>query len=240
MQPYFLPYIGYFQLMAAVDKFVVYDDVNFIKGGWINRNRILLNGASYTFTLPLHQASPNKLICEIERHDSQRWCEGILRTIHHAYSRAPNYDKVSVLLEKILSYPAILLSEFVVNSLREIARYLSLEVDIVNTSRQYQNVVLKGQERIFDICLQEGADCYINPIGGIEIYSEDVFQSKNIKLEFIRSKSFQYQQLGNEFISHLSIIDVMMFNSIEVIREELSNGFDLDVANHRYDYNAAS
>ena len=233
MQPYFLPYIGYFQLIAAVDKFVVYDDVNFIKGGWINRNRILLNGTSYTFTLPLHRASPNKLICEIERDDNQRWRESILRTIHHAYNRAPNYPKVAVLLENVINCPAILLSEFLVNSLREIARYLSLEVEIVHTSRHYKNAELKGQKRVLDICLQENADCYINPIGGIEIYSEDVFQSKNIKLEFIRSKPFQYQQFGNEFISCLSIIDVMMFNSIELIREKLSNGFDFEAANHR-------
>lgn len=147
MQPYFLLYIGYFQLIAAVDKFVVYDDVNFMKGGWINRNRILLNGTSYTFTLPLQRASPNKLICEIERDDNQRWHESILRTIHHAYNRAPNYPKVAVLLENVINFPAILLSEFLVNSLREIAHYLSLEVEIVHTSRHYTNAELNPQPR---------------------------------------------------------------------------------------------
>jgi hypothetical protein len=221
MQPYFLPYIGYFQLMASVDKFVVFDDINFINRGWINRNRMLLNGASHTFTLPLRRASQNKLICEIERDDNQRWREGILRTIHHAYSRAPNYGKVSVLLETIVSYPAILLSEFLVNSLREISCYLSLELDIVNTSRQYQNVELKGQERILDICLQENADCYINPIGGIDLYDRSSFAERSIKLYFLNSRPTNYSQGEQGHIASLSILDVLMFNDVQSVSQLL-------------------
>lgn len=221
MQPYFLPYIGYFQLMASVDKFVVFDDINFINRGWINRNRMLLNGASHTFTLPLRRASQNKLICEIERDDNQRWREGILRTIHHAYSRAPNYGKVSVLLETIVSYPAILLSEFLVNSLREISCYLSLELDIVNTSRQYQNVELKGQERILDICLQENADCYINPMGGIDLYDRSSFAERSIKLYFLNSRPTNYSQGEQGHIASLSILDVLMFNDVQSVSQLL-------------------
>jgi hypothetical protein len=182
---------------------------------------MLLNGASHTFTLPLRRASQNKLICEIERDDNQRWREGILRTIHHAYSRAPNYGKVSVLLETIVSYPAILLSEFLVNSLREISCYLSLELDIVNTSRQYQNVELKGQERILDICLQENADCYINPIGGIDLYDRSSFAERSIKLYFLNSRPTNYSQGEQGHIASLSILDVLMFNDVQSVSQLL-------------------
>jgi hypothetical protein len=221
MQPYFLPYIGYFQLMAAVDKFVVFDDVNFINRGWINRNRLLLNGTAHTFTLPLHRASQNRLICETELVGDPSWREGFLHTIRHAYRRAPCYAQVSAILENIINYPTIWLNEFLLNSLHEIIRYLSIEVEIVNTSRLYQNSALKGQERILDICSQENADIYINPIGGIEIYDQASFLKRGIKLCFLHSRPVTYSQGGNEYVPGLSILDVLMFNSPIAARQFL-------------------
>ncbi|TAN78061.1 MAG: hypothetical protein EPN14_06860, partial [Gallionella sp.] len=147
MQPYFLPYIGYFQLMAAADKFVVFDDVNFIKRGWVNRNRLLLDGAAHLFTVPLRGASQNRLICETELADGRGWREKLLRTVRQAYGRAPCYARASALLEGMLDYPSTRLDGFLLNSLREVVRYLSLEVEIECTSRVYRNAHLKGQER---------------------------------------------------------------------------------------------
>lgn len=221
MQPYFLPYIGYFQLMATVDKFVVLDDVNFINRGWINRNRLLLNGTAHTFTVPLYRASQNRLICDIELVDDSGWRKNLLHTIRHAYGRAPCYAHVSALLEKIINYPTVWLNEFLLNSLHEIVRYLSIEVEIVNTSRLYQNSELKGEERILDICSQEKVDTYINPIGGIEIYDRASFLERGIKLCFLHSRPLIYSQGKDEHVSGLSILDVLMFNNPVSVRQLL-------------------
>lgn len=222
MQPYFLPYIGYFQLLAAVDKFVVLDDVNYINRGWINRNRLLLNGVVHTFTVPLRGASQNRLICEIELDDAQGWREKLLCTIRQAYGRAPCYAQVSTLMESLINYPATRLDEFLLNSIREIVRYLSLEVEIISTSRIYNNAHLKGKERILDICRQERADVYINPIGGVDLYDRASFSERALSLYFLRSRPINYSQGKGEHVPWLSILDVLMFNETTAVRQLLA------------------
>lgn len=222
MQPYFLPYIGYFQLMAAVDRFVVFDDVNYINRGWINRNRLLLNGIAHTFTVPLRGASQNKLICEIELVDEQGWRNKLLRTVHQAYGKAPCYAKVSALLESLINFPSVRLDEFLLNSLREVARYLALEVEIVSTSRIYKNASLKGQERILDICRQECANIYINPIGGVILYDHASFSQQGLSLYFLRSRPVSYSQGTGGHVAGLSIMDALMFHDPSVVRQLLT------------------
>lgn len=222
MQPYFLPYIGYFQLMAAVDKFVVFDDVNFINRGWVNRNRLLLNGAAYTFTVPLRGASQSRLICDIELADDSGWREKLLRTIRQAYGKAPCYPQVSMLLERAINYPSIRLDEFLLNSLHEVVNYLSLEVEIVSTSRSYKNADLKGQDRILDICRQERADIYINPIGGMDLYDRAGFSNQGLSLYFLRPRPISYSQGKGDHVAWLSIMDVLMFNEPTEVRRLLT------------------
>ena len=221
MQPYFLPYIGYFQLLAAVERFVVLDDVNFINRGWVNRNRLLLNGAAHTFTVPLRGASQNRLICDIALDCEQNWRDKLMRTIRQAYVKAPYYAQVSALLEGVVFYPSERLDEFLLNSLRVIVRYLSLKVEIVPTSRAYENAHLKGQERILDICQQERADTYINSIGGKSLYDPAEFMSQGIQLRFLRSRPVSYPQGKADFVPWLSIMDVLMFNEPSAVRQLL-------------------
>lgn len=215
MQPYFLPYIGYFQLIASVNKLVILDDVNFIQRGWINRNRLWLNNAPHMFTIPLHGASQNKLIYEIELADEQDWRKKLLSTIRHAYSKAPYYNHVSGLLENLINFPSNRLNEFLVNSLHEIIRYLCLEVELVSSSRIYQNTHLKKQARILDICRQEQTRIYINPIGGLDLYDKTSFSQQGISLYFLQSHP-------NVPGAQLSIIDVLMLNNPATIRQLLS------------------
>lgn len=222
MQPYFLPYLGYFQLMAAAEKFVVFDDVHYINRGWVNRNRLLLDGAAHTFTAPLRGASQNLLICEIELVDEQGWRGKLLRTIRQAYAKAPCYAEVSVLMERLITYPSLRLDEFLLNSLREIASYLALEVEIESTSRVYGDSYLNGQERILDICRQEHADIYINPIGGEGLYDRAYFKEQGVQLKFLRSRPVSYPQGKGEFVPWLSILDVLMFNPQPEARRLLS------------------
>ena len=222
MQPYFLPYIGYFQLLAAVDKFVVLDDVNYINRGWVNRNRLLLNGVAHTFTVPLCGASQNKLICDIELVSELNWRDKLTRTIRQAYGQAPCYARVSALIGCLVNYPSVRLDEFLLNSIRQIVNYLSLEVEIVSTSRVYQNNHMKGKDRILDICRQERADVYINPIGGESLYDSGSFLEQGIQLKFLRPRPVSYPQGKGEHIPWLSILHVLMFNEPLAVRQLLA------------------
>lgn len=221
MQPYIFPYIGYFQLINTVDKFVLYDDVNFINRGWINRNRILVNGKDSLFTIPLKEASQNKLINEIEINWDAAWKSKFLKTLEQSYKKAPYYQSVLPLIEQTLAVDSAPISIVIENNLKVICNYLAIKTEIVSTSAIYQNTHLKAQERIVDICLQEKATHYINPIGGLELYDKSVFLEKNIKMDFIKSESVVYPQFKNEFVPWLSMMDVLMFNSQESIQELL-------------------
>ena len=218
IQPYFLPYIGYFQLIKAVDKFVVYDDVNFIKRGWINRNNILVNGKAQLFTISLNRASQNRLINEIEIGDD---FQNFLRTIEMAYKKAPYFDEVYELLQHIIVYPDRNVANFIANSLQEISCYLQLNTEFLMSSSIEKNNSNHGQVKIMEICQILDADIYINPKGGQELYDKQYFTDHGIQLYFIDSIFYPYKQFKNEFVGGLSMLDILMFNSKESISEML-------------------
>jgi hypothetical protein len=218
MQPYFLPYIGYLQLLNGVDKFVLYDDVNYINKGWINRNRILVNGQEYLFTIPLKEASQNKLINEIYLSNDPKWRGKLLKTLEQAYKKAPFYSRAFAVTEKIINLDAEKLSDWIADGFRILVDYLDIQTEIVSSSSIYQNTNLKAQERILDICQQEKAAHYINPIGGMELYDKTVFEQNHIRLNFIKAKPIVYPQFKNEFVPWLSIVDIMMFNEVSTIQ----------------------
>lgn len=222
MQPYIFPYLGYFQLINAVDKFILFDDVNYINKGWINRNRILLNDKEFLFTIPLENTSQNKLINEINLYDNFRWKGKLLKTINAAYKNAPMFSEAYPILGRIIGYEKQNLSGFISNSILEICRYLKIETHIVLSSLPYNTANLKGQDKILEICRKEATEIYINPIGGFEIYQKEAFEKQNIKLFFLKSRPVIYNQFRNKFIPFLSIIDVMMFNDKDKISQYLN------------------
>ena len=221
MQPYFLPYIGYFQLMAAADVFVVLDDVAFINRGWVNRNRLLLDGEARLFTVPLIGASQNRRICELQIAAEPRWRERLLATVDHAYRRAPQYRPVRALLERVLMAGHAGLAELLLASLREVATLLALDTEIRPTSRAYGNDTLKGQDRILDICRREGATLYLNAPGGSTLYEAAAFDAAGLELRFVQPQPIAYPQLGAPHVPWLSILDVLMFNDVAAVRELL-------------------
>jgi hypothetical protein len=221
MQPYIFPYLGYFQLINLADKFVIYDDVNFIKGGWINRNKILINNEAGFFTIPLKQSSPNKLIREIEISMRLNWKKKYLKTIDQNYRKAPHFNEVFELISGIIEQSEVNISKFIYFSLMRITEYLGIKTEIIESSTIYSNSDIERQNRLIDICKKENAEKYINPIGGKELYSKEYFNSHGIKLIFIKQKRIEYKQFENDFIDSLSIIDIMMFNSKNKIREYL-------------------
>jgi len=221
MQPYFFPYIGYWHLMNAVDKFVIYDDVNYIKQGWINRNIIIENKKANYLTLPLIKPSPNKLINEITIFEPQKSKEKLFKRIYTAYHKAPFYENIKNLLESIILYEETNLSKYLINSIKLINEYLNIETILIISSKLEKSNIKKGQDKIIEICKKLNAVHYINPIGGTKLYSKEEFARHNIKLSFLKTNDVKYKQFGDEFIPNLSIIDVMMFNSREKIEEML-------------------
>lgn len=220
MQPYIFPYIGYWQLIHAVDTFVVLDDVNFITRGYINRNSILVNGKEYKFSIPVSKCSQNKLICESELCFSKQEREKFLKTIFMAYKKAPEFENVYPIVEMIINHDTQDVTDFIMYSLLRVCQYLSIETVICRSVELEKNNDLKAQERIIEICKTLGADTYINPCGGHELYSQERFQREQIDLWFLSPKMSEitYRQFGNSFIPSLSIIDLLMFNSIEKIK----------------------
>jgi hypothetical protein len=223
MQPYLFPYLGYFQLLAAVDAFVVYDDVTFIKQGWINRNNILVGGKPFLFTVPVSGASSFRTIREIEVDDRaySRWRQKFVATVDQNYRKATHYQPVRDLLAGVLDGFRGTIGELALKSIRAAVDYLDIRTTIVPSSNVYRNEHLRAQDRVLDICQREGADTYINAIGGAELYAFEAFAAGGITLQFIRSKPLSYRQFDLAFVPSLSIIDVMMFNSRTRIREFL-------------------
>jgi hypothetical protein len=223
MQPYFLPYLGYFQLMAAADRFVVYDDVRFIKRGWINRNRILVKGCGHLFTVPLCGASQNRNLNEIQLTAETAWKEKLLRTIELAYRRAPYFGEAFPLVRDVVNFAERNLAAYLLNGLLAVRSHLAITSEVISTSAIYDNRQLKGPARILDICQREGATVYINARGGRDLYDPARFRREHVALRFLEPWPIKYRQFASEFCPSLSIIDVLMFNSREETKTFLSH-----------------
>ena len=220
-QPYFFPYLGYFQLINAVDKFVFYDDVNFMKNGWINRNRIIINKAPHYFTVQLKGASSNKLINEVEFRDNR---PKLKKTIQVTYKRAPFFEDVWHVIEECLNFETEYIGELASFSVKRVCQYLGIKTIFEDSSKSYSGTKGLGKnERLYEICKINNAATYINPPGGKKLYKKDDFKKENIELLFLKPKFTKYRQFSDEFIPRMSIIDVMMFNSVEKIKEMLDN-----------------
>ncbi len=217
MQPYLFPYIGYYQLINAVDKFIVYDDVAFIKQGWINRNNILLNNQKYLFFAPVKAISSFKIISETEIDYKFDWIRKTVLTFEQAYKKAPFYKEVMPVIESVFLSKKETISQLAIESLIQVSNYLGIKTEIQKTSSVYNNQILKGKDRVIDICKIEKAKVYVNPIGGQELYQREDFLANEIRLNFIKTNLIEYKQYNNEFIPWLSMIDVLMFNSKEEI-----------------------
>ena len=224
MQPYLFPYLGYFQLIRAVDVFIIYDDVNYTNRGWINRNNILVQNKSRRFTMELEGASQNKLINEIGvggRNDK------LLKTIQLNYSKAPYFRRAFPVIESILNQEEKNLARFLSHQLKQICDYFGFSPCWIISSDLEKDVNLRAQDKILAICEKLGGTHYVNMPGGKGLYDRQSFQAKGIKLSFIQPLPMKYSQFRKEFLPNLSIIDVMMFNSADEILNNLLPGFDL-------------
>lgn len=226
MQPYFLPYIGYFQLIASVDQFIVYDNIKYTKKGWINRNRMLQNGKDVTFSLPLKKDSDSLDVCQ-RTLSAEFNREKLLNQFKGAYQQAPYFTQTFPLIEDIVKHDDANLFAYLHHSIVKICAHLGIDTRIKKSSDIAINHNLKSQDKVLALCEAVGASTYVNAIGGVALYSKEFFHGKKIGLKFLQSKPFEYTQYGNNFIPWLSIIDVLMFNSIEKTHATIVNNFDL-------------
>lgn len=227
MQPYFFPYMGYWQLIYAADRFVILDDVNYITRGWVNRNRLLINGQPSYITVPLQHASPNKKICDTLLVSSTNWRDKLTKMVEITYRRTPHFDEVFPVIEQLIRHPSENLADYLAFQLQAFSKFFGISTEFVVTSRIYGNSEMAAQDRVLDICKREGATTYINPEGGQKLYFADAFSCAGIELRFIFMRPLNYKQFTAAFIPNLSIIDVMMFSSREKILADFLGNYDL-------------
>lgn len=224
MQPYFLPYIGYWQLINSVDEFVVYDNIEYTKKGWFNRNRILETDHDRLFTIPIKKDSDYLNVNQrYLSDDSDKEIARTLRIIEMTYKKAPFFAEVYPTIKECFLYSNKNLFEYILNSIKLICSYLDIDTKLVISSEVTINHAMKAEEKVLAICKAENTETYINAIGGMELYDAEEFRANGIELKFIKTSDIKYQQFNNQFVPWLSIIDVMMFNDKVAIKQMLES-----------------
>lgn len=219
MQPYVFPYLGYFQLIAAADVFVLSDDLQYIRSGWVNRNRILDKNEARMITFPLKRdrfelGINQRQLCDNFNDEAER----LIKVIIHNYSRAPYFAHVMPLLERLIRFPDHNLALYIEHSIRALCAYLHIETPMHRASDLKMAGLLDKQDRVIETAKLFGATLYINPIGGTALYDQEYFAQHDLALRFIKMNDIAYRQYRRPFVSNLSIIDVLMFNSVEKIQ----------------------
>lgn len=223
MQPYFFPYLGYWQLLQAVDRFVIYDDVSYIKGGWVNRNRILVNGKPTFITVPLLGASSFKRICDIRLSAAGPWRMKLPKMLELTYARAPHFPSMFPQLTRLIQYETDDLSNYLCHQISGVAKLLGIQTEIVVSHGRYGNESLAGQARVLDICHHENGDRYFNTSGGMALYDTKAFAQEGIELSFLTHLPTPYRQRSPGFIPQLSIIDALMELGVDGVRAQLDS-----------------
>jgi len=210
MQPYLFPYLGYYQLAYHCDKFVFYDDVNFITRGYINRNNVLSQGKALRFTVPVIKASQNTRINELYFSSDVR---KILATMKHSYQKAPYFSDVFPFIESVLLNSKRNVAEITSQSITKVFDYLDISKKFYMSSQLDYNRDMDAADKLISICEKLKSTNYCNSLGGQVLYSKKYFLNKGVELNFINMGAVTYSQGKHDFINHLSIIDVLMWNS---------------------------
>jgi hypothetical protein len=225
MQPYFFPYLGYYALIQSADKWIVFDEVQFIRHGWIERNRILKPNSGWQYiSAPLEKHSRSTLIKDIKIKNTEDWKARIFNQLEHYKKKAPYYRQVLDFLNQAFLFHTEYISLLNAHLLNESCNYLSIpfHYEIYSGMNTRIDPINEPGDWALNISKAIGASCYINPIGGIALFNKKKFDKKGIDLKFLKFNLIEYNQHRSVFEPGLSIIDVMMFNSPGVIREILN------------------
>lgn len=218
MQPYLFPYLGYFALAAAVDRFVFLDDAQFIKQGWINRNRWWVSGGIDYFTVPVTGVGEHTPIDEVRVHPRGPWRRKLAISFEQSYARAPCRPAAASLLREVLDAGDEGIAALARRSVQATCRVLGIAPRFIDSSRSYGNGQLRGEARVLDICHREGATEYLNLPGGRALYDPARFAAIGVQLRFIRPWRRAWTRGGLPEDSSLSVLDALAFHPPEVIR----------------------
>jgi hypothetical protein len=230
MQPYFFPYIGYFQLMKSVQRFVFYDDAQFMKGGWVNRNRILYEGQPRWWTYPVVHDDYRLPISGRRYRRSHENDQSLLGKLDGAYRNAPHHADIRGLVQDSLPADEDVVSSLNQHQLTVLSRRLGITCEFHRSSDLAVDDALTAEQRVIAICRQLGATRYINSAGGMSLYQRASFEAAGIELAFLQPRPRPYAQLGQAYVPSLSIVDVLMFNPVDAARAMLD---DHDLAQSR-------
>ncbi|WP_377178289.1 WbqC family protein [Rubritalea tangerina] len=228
MQPYFLPYIGYFQLIQAVDVFVVYDDIEFTKRGWIHRNRLLLNEKVSPFSINLEKASDYLMVRDRKiSEEFSKTRKKLLSKIEQSYKKAPYFDETYPLVKECFLSDCRNLFDFIFHSIVTMCSHLNIETKIVISSHlKTEGELLRHKYRVWDLCSKVDCDSYINSEGGRKLYDKSEFEKQGMCLSFLQTTLEAYPQFGGgEFEPALSIVDILMMKGREAVIRDLNKYF---------------
>lgn len=237
MQPYFFPYIGYFQLIQAADKMILYDLVTYRKASWINRNRLIDRSkkAITSFGVPVQKFRFGTLVRDIRINQTTDWPAYIGRLIYYNYKKAPQFDTVYPLVKELLTFETDSIHEFNSNAIKQLASFINIDTEITHENTHYikleEELALMElhdlsnvkSRRIIEICRREGSPHYLNPSGGQALYQRSTFLDAQMGLSFVKSGEISYKQFIEPFTPNLSILDVLMHNSKEQVQQYINN-----------------
>ncbi len=219
MQPYLFPYLGYFQLINAVDVFVLGDDLQFIKSGWVNRNTVLFNQQARLISFPVKRDSFELAINQRTLSTTfSDEADRLVNLIRVSYAKAPCFDLAMPVVEALIRHPERNLALYIEHSIRQLCAYLRIDTPIFRASALKLGVPLDKQDRVIQIARRFAASTYVNPIGGLALYDHEYFASRGVALKFFRMHALDYPQFQAPFVANLSIIDVLMFNTVDDIQ----------------------
>lgn len=230
MQPYLFPYLGYFQLMNCVDTYVFYENVQYIKNGWVNRNRIFVNvkkNQTHYFTFSVAKEHYKKNIDQRHYSNLKEDCNKLKRNLFQSYRDALNFEEAYELIEDILDFQNDNVAYFNMNANHKIAEYLGVTTKItcmetVKDAAFWEKFTqLNHEDKVIHICKYFKENSYINAINGMSLYHRDFFAAKGIDLKFIKMKEVEYSQFSKQFVPCLSILDVIMHNKLQDSKEML-------------------
>ncbi len=224
MQPYFFPYIGYFSLIKNTDRFVFFDTPQYVTRSWMNRNRILnANGEVAYITVPLHKAPQDTAIKDMRIDNSQAWPSSMTARFVHYKKYAPYYRQVTEFFREALLQPFSSLAELNIETTKVVCRRLGIETQFDTFSEMDLKIgpVAAPDEWALNITKELGYGTYVNPPGGKSFFDGEKYRASGIELQFLQAELRPYEQCIGRFEPGLSILDVMMFNSVEAIRDML-------------------
>ncbi len=237
MQAYFFPYIGYFQLINASEVFVIYENVSFRKGSWVTRNRILDKGKNKPIyiNLSVSKKSIGDIVSTVSLAQKKERVEAVDNLIYFNYKKAPFFDDVYPVLQNLLYCDEQNLHSYNAKLTEGICELLSIKTKIISDNSNCIQIENELEEkalesgnnvmtqRVIELCKYYGGNHYLNPIGGVELYSRKDFKNSNLKISFVKSDPIVYNQFESPFIPSLSVIDVLMHAGIEKTRSFLNN-----------------